>query len=75
MTRLVRTRIVLISIGIAIGTMFISGPFIGKIGGAWLGLGVGIISAITFLIKPKLLGALYKDPIWLDDDPVEESKK
>ena len=64
MIRLIRlvAKIVLISIGLGIGVMFISVPFIGKSGSGALGLGVGIISAITFLIKPKLLGTLYKDP-------------
>ena len=65
MIRLIRlvAKIVLISIGLGIGAMFISVPFIGKSGSVALGLGVGIISAITFLIKPTLLGTLYKkDP-------------
>ena len=64
MIRLIRLvkKIVLISFGLGICAMFISVPFIGKSSSVALGVGVAIISAITFLIKPKLLGTLYKDP-------------
>ena len=78
MTRLIRlvATIVLISIGLGIGAMLIGDAFFlvssdpfgtrRNIFVIELGIGVAIISAIIFTIRPTLLGPLYKKKVQIE---------